>query len=330
MRSLSEIYNVHIHGPKKSLEDLTRNNNLNFKIHEIPTNPYSLVTSLLPLGRNLTVKNLWVPHYNVPWRGVENLFVTVHDVLHARTDIIPRKFVQSLYAKLTFSKIQKVSKAVIFVSTFSKTEFESIFGKPNSAYVIHNGIATTWAKLKFNRPPIINLPPYLFYIGNALRHKNLAFLIDAYLEIASVCPYDLVIAGKMDGFLTQDMHPILRREESCDRIHMLGGISQPHLESLMYYAKALVFPSLYEGFGFPPLEAMAAGTPVMVSDIPVHREVLGDSVEYFNPYQKSSIQASLMKALPRPEVDFSELYSWATAANQTKGVFAKYLPQNSY
>lgn len=323
MGALSETFAVHIHGSKKPLIELTQQNNLPFVVHDIPTEPYHLKQSILPLGNQLSLENLWVPHYNIPWRGVRNLVVTVHDILHIRTDIIPRNLLQTLYAKHTFAQIKKTAKSIIFVSAFSKAEFEGRFGVHPSSYVVHNGIAKSWANLSLSPPNKPYTFPYLFFIGSAMKHKNLSFLIDSYQEISSVCRYDLVIAGRMSGLRTRDMHPILQGNQINDRIHVLGGVSQEHLESLMFHAAALVFPSLYEGFGLPPLEALACGTPAIVSDIPVHREVFGDSVMYFDPHINQSLKNVIMNLHSKVAQHLPKQYSWQQAAAETTTILTK-------
>ena len=88
----------------------------------------------------------------------------------------------------------------------------------------------------------------------------------------------------------------------CEHIHFLGRVSDEELVRLYNQAACFVFPSLYEGFGLPPLEAMACGCPVLVSDIPVEREVCGDAALYFNPLDSENILHTITQYLNDADV----------------------------
>jgi len=309
---LSRTFEVHVHGSVEKLRELLKVNGLDFEVHEIPEEPYSLKASFLPLGTSMFVENLWVPHYNIPWRGVKNLAVTVHDVLHLRTDLISRNLSQRLYARMTMDRVRKNAKCIFFDSAFTKWEFETHVGPTSVGRVVHIGVSDRWKGLRRDPPRRTVEQPYLLFVGSQMKHKNLGFLIDTFLRNVGDWPYDLVVAGRMDQLRTKDANPILKGLVSHPRIGLLGEVPLQVLESLMYHASALVFPSIYEGFGLPPLEALACGTPVVVSDIPVHREVLGNSAIYFDPGDPESLGIAIGMI---PEAGSSGLlgnYSWET------------------
>ena len=113
-------------------------------------------------------------------------------------------------------------------------------------------------------------------------------------------------------------------DTDSDKIHFLGRISDEELVRLYNQAECFVFPSLYEGFGLPPLEAMACGCPVLVSDIPVEREVCGDAALYFNPLEPSEILRMITQYLSNADViketmrqkgyDNIQRFSWEKSA----------------
>ena len=106
--------------------------------------------------------------------------------------------------------------------------------------------------------------------------------------------HQLVIIGKHDGFISGDKSIKGQKKEN---IIITGFVDDEILIALYQSAQALIFPSLYEGFGLPPLEAMASGTIAVVSDIPVVREVCGEAGIYFNPYDIDDIREKMWKVL---------------------------------
>ena len=313
---LSAGFDIHLHGSVPRLRELVEHHHLNFQVHGIPDEPYCLNASLLPLGKSVFVENLWVPHYNVPWRGVKNLVVTVHDILHIRTDLIPRSLPQRLYARVTMERVRKNAKCIFFDSAFTKSEFEAHVGSTSAGRVVHIGVSDRWKQLRSDPPRRAFESPYLLFVGSQMKHKNLGFLIDTFMLHVDDWPYHLLIAGKMDQLRTKDSHPILNGQASHPRIHLLGEVSLQGLESLMFHASALVFPSIYEGFGLPPLEALACGTPALVSDIPVHREVLGNGATYFDPGDPGSLRDALERIPQAHSGKLPRDYSWETTGNQ--------------
>lgn len=170
--------------------------------------------------------------------------------------------------------------AIVAVSNFAKAEAVRHFGvDPDRIAVIHSGpglIATTAHLPSVNgaggKLPLLERP-YLLFVGNLTASKNVPFLVRAYQQAGVAV--DLVLAGRP----LEDMETItgaLRETRSPQRVHIVAEPSDAEIARLYDGAVAFVFPSLYEGFGFPPLEAMARGCPVLASDIPSLREVAGD------------------------------------------------------
>lgn len=153
--------------------------------------------------------------------------------------------------------------------------------------------------------------PYFLYVGNAYPHKNLEILIRA-------TPIPLVLVGKEDFFYKRLPH--------TECTVFFGKASEEELQNLYTNATALVFPSLMEGFGLPGLEAMAVGTPVVCSDIPVFHEIYGDAALYFDPKNSEDISNKLQtiisdKKLAKLLVEKGKLqvkkYSWKEMARKT-------------
>lgn len=164
---------------------------------------------------------------------------------------------------------------------------------------------------------------FVMYLGTLEPRKNVAGIIHAFDAIAPVVEHDLVIAGA-DGWLMGEIDRALNNSSNRSRIHLTGFISEEDKWDLYRMADLFVYPSLYEGFGFPPLEALLSGTPVITSNNSSLPEVVGEWATLIDPYDTAEL-ALVMKELLNdlPEVEESvrreirEKYSWDRAARET-------------
>ncbi len=245
---------------------------------------------------------LWVPHINIPllWSG--RLLVTVHDVIFLA---MPQFFgrLKVLVARLFFARIRQSADAIAFDSHFTAAEFDRLVGKPRGVTkVIYNGIDEAW----FTPPDeTISLPPwaadpYVVCVGNLKPHKNLRALIAAFAKLAPSVPHRLVVIGQRDGFITGDKEAERLGAALGDRIVFTGHLPFETLRLVVSRAALLVLPSLYEGFGLTPLEALASGCSVTAADIEVVHEVCGNAVTYFNPHETEDVARAILDSLQRP------------------------------
>lgn len=256
---------------------------------------------------------MWSPHYNIPIFYKGKIVVTVHDVFHLAMPQFVKGCHKRLYAKFMFQMIKYRADKIICVSKFTASELKKYVGIDQSNIkVIYNGIDEEWFNIKIGKP--IHNKPYLLYVGNVKPHKNLINLVKAFDLIKDKIPHDLIIVGKKDGFITGDNNIFKLTEKMSDRVIFTGYIDDNLLKQYYKQADLLIFPSLYEGFGLPPLEALAIGTRVICSDIPVLKEICGDMVEYFNPLDIKSISKSIIKNIIidiKPEnINLLDKYNW--------------------
>jgi glycosyltransferase involved in cell wall biosynthesis len=162
---------------------------------------------------------------------------------------------------------------------------------PDKTHTVHNCIHSRLIRLDASRIKehlqklLINRRPYMFYPANFWPHKNHQMLITAYgmyLSRNPECGIDLVFTGALDG-VQKDLKDKVRRMALEKRIHFLGYLSEDQLTAVWEGCSLLVFPSLYEGFGIPVLEAMQFGKPVICSNVTSLPEVAGDAALYFDP-----------------------------------------------
>ncbi len=211
----------------------------------------------------------------------------IHDVsFKVYTDMVAKR--DLFFLNKLIPRAVRQSDKIIAVSRFTKKEIIKYYAVADEKItVIHN--ATDLKPLLYDEKKLrkkYHLPQkYVLTMGTMQPRKNIPFLIEAFARIAADVPdVSLVLAGKkgynFDDKIAalQKKHPSLRT-----RIIFTGYIDEVDKYAIYNMAKAFVFPSLYEGFGLPILEAFVAGVPVAASDIAPHREVGGDAVLYFDP-----------------------------------------------
>lgn len=174
---------------------------------------------------------------------------------------------------------------------------------------------------------------FLLFVGTVEPRKNIATLLRAFEEVLRVReqPLQLVIAGRK-GWLVDDLFESLRRSPAAENILCTGYLSDQDLCALYSSCTALIYPSIYEGFGLPPLEAMACGAPVIASNIPAIKEVVGAAALLVSPESAEELAHSLLELLDSPSIR-KELttagvkrvaqFSWAHTATATQSVYAE-------
>ena len=240
----------------------------------------------------------WSPHFNVPIFPIraKKKIVTIHDLFHLafRQEL---SFIQSSYAYCLLFFATKTSCRILTISTFSKSEIIKFFkGASPKIELIYCAVDYSKFYLDMNKtlPPQVikkySLPiEFILYVGNVKPHKNVVNLLLAVKKLPNV---NLVIVGKKEGFIINDnkvMQLIEQDEDLEKRVFFTGYIDNKEITSLYNLANVFVFPSLYEGFGLPPLEAQACGCPVISSNAASLSEVCGDSVLYCDPYDVDDI-----------------------------------------
>lgn len=170
---------------------------------------------------------------------------------------------------------------------------------------------------------------FVLFVGSLEPRKNLRRLLEAYASIPESlrCDTPLVIAG-FSGWKNEDLFSIFNHMR--DSVFLLGHISEEDLAGLYNLATVFVYPSLYEGFGLPPLEAMACGAPVVTSDIPVLRETCGEAALFTHPEDTDSIATGIRMLLcdEKKRRDLSRLgtehaarYSWNATTTRYRELF---------
>lgn len=235
------------------------------------------------------------PHFNVPYFFSGKFIVTIHDLIiqrfpDSRATTLPLPFYKlKLWVfKKIFLRAVKRAEKIIVPTEFVKSDLLKLCPELKNISAVHEGyfkLAKEETLENFNLPPT----PYLFYVGAAYPHKNLENLVKAFLLLRHDFHCHLVIAGRRDFFMKR----LEEQVKEYASITFRGEVSDPELAKLYENATALVFPSLYEGFGLPPLEAQSFGLPVVSARSSSLPEVLGDSALYFDPHDVNSLTNAL-------------------------------------
>lgn len=306
------LYNVQILSPDfdilllGNVEELERFSSSRITIRDFRTPIYSMKEQLIYPQIVPVCDLFWSPHFNVPLLPIKarKRLVTIHDVFHlAHWSTLSLK--QKLYAKVVYHAAVEKSDAIITVSEFSKKEVLKYISSTveSKLHVIHNGGAKVSQDLWIRQE---QKEHYFLFVGNVKPHKNLRNALRAFNQFCMANPtsnFKFYIIGKREGFITGD-HDVATELASMpdmkDRVVFTGFVTDEELQQYYRRAYCLVFPSLYEGFGLPPLEAMALGTPVICSNVASLPEICGNAAIYVDPMDIASIEQAMRLAVEEP------------------------------
>lgn len=269
--------------------------------------------------------------------------VTVHDLGYLR---FPEAHTRGQRLALRLSTVwsARVAQRVIAVSHATRDDLVRRARVPaDKISVVHHGVRMS-AKRKAQSDRDLSIavtaapdtpnsrPPYFLYVGTIQPRKNLIRLIEAFAAFSlqpSALGVHLVIAGKR-GWLAEGIERRAAELGVAGRVRFLGYVPDEELPALMAGALGFVFPSLYEGFGMPPLEAMACGTPVVVSSSSSLPEVVGDAGLVVSPDDPEDLAEALHRVLTDAELrerlharglQQARRFSWRDTAERTLAVY---------
>jgi glycosyltransferase involved in cell wall biosynthesis len=311
-----------------------------WEIVEVDAAGYSVHEQLLmPLAtRRARVDVLHVPHYVVPLLFPGRLIVTIHDIIHVLfPEFLPSGF-GLVYARFMIRAAIRRGRRVITVSESTAADLQRLFGASGERLrVIPNGVSEEFLRPADPRRDEAILaelgvsPPYLLHVGNDKPHKNVTSVLKAYQLLVHDQEGEsppLVMAGAFppDGQTAERA----RAMGLGDRVRCLGHLERCRLAALFRGATAFIYPTLYEGFGLPVLEAMACGVPVVAGNVAAVREIAGDAVVRVNPRDLMELSTALRRLLSHPEArrQLSEEgrtaaleYRWRKSAEATLAVY---------
>ena len=321
----------------------------NFKkiLADVPWYSLSEQVKLPKIFEKQSLDLLHVPHFNAPifYKGL--FIITIHDLIHHQfsessvTTKNPLIFkIKRFGYRFVINYAIKNSQKILVPSNFVKNELIKTFGvNPQKITVTYEAAEEEYfqkSNVKSQRSNVLEKfsirKPFLIYVGNAYPHKNLEKLLEAFkilttnyelktINLILVCPRNVFLKRLQENIEEQGLE---------DQVSLTGYIPARELSIIFRQAKTYVFPSLSEGFGIPGLNAMAAGLPVICSNIPTLKEVYGDAALYFNPHNPKDIAAKIQEVITNQQLS-SDLvekgreqvkkYSWQKMAQETLDVY---------
>jgi len=252
------------------------------------------------LRRRLGAAVVHFPANIGPLLAMDGAVLTIHDLSFLRERSWYRSNRAAYYAHAV-RRSARLAARVIADSHATASDVADLLGVPQDRIdVIPLGVGEAFhpaaAEQQAGVRERYGLPERFFlFVGTLEPRKNLVRLIDAYSRAAPSCGEDLVIAGR-DGWKVAPIRAAAAASAHAQRIHFPGFVADEDLPALLSAARAFVWPSLYEGFGLPPLEAMACGTPVVTSNTSSLPEVVGDAALQVDPDDVDTLADALLTA----------------------------------
>jgi len=259
-----------------------------------------LKQSFILLKLKRVVELFFFPHVNLPAYVPQNTIVTIHD-LRPLTKFWDRGELKRKIFLFYLKRALKKAKGIITISHTVAQELDRRFNVKNKVEVIYNFVNDKFTEngcnCKNEAHPLIN-DNYILYVGARKRHKNLENLILAFYEIKDRAKVKLVIAGAKDNKSVEDeIDQLIRTLNLRGKVIEILSPTDEILINLYRNARLFVFPSFFEGFGMPPLEAISLNCPAITSNIPVLREILGEKIACLDPYDISDMATKIQRAL---------------------------------
>ena len=308
------------------------------KTRTVSANPF--VRLGFQLGAQLREDHPDLVHvqYTAPLRCPVPIVVTVHDVSFLEHPEFFSAFRQKQLA-ITVERTVRRAARIVTCSNFSRDAIASAYQlDPETIHVAHNAFAPGFQPTDHRRAKSIVrerygiAAPFLLCVGNLQRRKNQSGLIKAYESLIQAHPehrQDLVFVGK-DTDQSAEIRDLARQSSVKDRIHFTGFVPDEILPALYNASDLFVFPSFYEGFGIPLLEAMACGRPIACSNRTAMPEVAGKTAVLFDPGSMQSIgqalhdmlvNLDLCQKLGEAGLHRSRSFSWDATATTVLDVY---------
>lgn len=298
---------------------------------------YGEQTSFLWALKKINPDLVHFTHFSRPIFFGGRSVVTIHDLTHL---FFPGEKMKSFFKKwaygLVLSHSCRTAEKIIAVSENTKKDLRKFLGiAPHKIEVIYEGVEANYREvgpeeIERVRKKYHLTKPYILYIGVWRVHKNLVGLIKAfgYLKNKYNPNIDLVVGGKHDSGTS--VFETIKKFNLKDNVLLPGFVAEEDLPALYSGAELFVFPSFYEGFGLPILEAMSCGVPVVCSNTSSLPEVAGEAAQYFDPYNPEEmaeairevlINKGLAETLRQKGFERVGNFSWHRMAKETLSVY---------
>jgi len=331
---------------KKDLEIMDKHN---FEIISLETkNRFSWNFLTLPLSLRKKPVDIYLTQYITPWfvQKKVKIVTIIHDISF---NFYPQfiKFWDLLFLKILIPRSLKRADKIIAVSKFTQDEIIKYYKvDPKKVDWFHNAVSEDFLVQDISEEKIktikkkYNLPErYILYIGTLQPRKNIPAIIEAFTLLKTeinlklkLNSLKLVIAGGKSHNYDELIDEVVKKNNLAEDVFFPGYIDEEDKAGILKGADIFVFPSFYEGFGMPIIEALSLGVPVIVSDIPPHREIAKDAVLFFKPeipgeltqrIKEVAVNDLVRNSLSRNGKIQAEKFSWQKTAQKLLEIFSK-------
>jgi len=297
--------------------DFTNNTNIQKVVADIPWYSWQEQLKFSKIIKKEKIDLMHFPHWNVPLFYNKPFVVTVHDLImyhyprhEASTHGVFVYWLKDKLHRLVLRHAVRKAKQIIVTSEFTKQDLHKTLGVPEEKMMVIYQSPFQISNFKFqisNRAQNLKdkvvterfgvHQKYVLYVGNAYPHKNLEGLLKAWKIFCDKYgeDYQLVLVGKKNFFYNKIISNLTIWQ--CSNVIFTDYVTDEELSNLYQNASLYVFPSLYEGFGLPPLEAMSYGIPVASSNASCLPEILGEGALYFDPLNYEQMAEIIYKGL---------------------------------
>ncbi len=225
-----------------------------------------------------------------------------HDIIYFEKGLKFRefRFFDNLHHKIMIPVAAKFSAIDLTVSDFTASRMKTLLGiKPQKIRIIKEGVESSFRQIENKK--VLNRvidkyglkKPFFFYSGSLSPRKNMQAVVKAFSQIKEQIPHNMYFTG-CDSWNDRDVYCAMDKHQLNGRIKVLGLLTDEELVAMYNLADGYLYPSLYEGFGLPILEAQACGCPLITSDIPSCREVAGEGALIVDPHDISAIAGAML------------------------------------
>ncbi|MFQ1840371.1 glycosyltransferase family 4 protein [Aeromonas veronii] len=267
------------------------------------------------------------PGFNAPIFNLNRYIFTIHDLNHVDTSY-NSSFFKRIYYKFIMKRACHKAKKVLTVSEFSKKRIVEWSGIASGKIVnVGNGVDVEFNQ---NAKPCLLGYKYLLCVSNRKLHKNEPRLLQAFAKASIDKNIKLLLTGKIND----ELNLLIKELKITERVEFTGFIEDGDLPGLYTGALGLVFPSLYEGFGLPVVEAMASGIPVLTSNVASLPEIAGDAAILVDPTSTEKIKQGIEQLVNNQALrhqlialglERAKLYSWDKVAEKVNAVLQEAL-----
>ena len=335
---------LHVLCPRSTLSDLPETDALNLIPCTDGRSPLATLQRSIAMAKHLRQRKPDILHYPASFMRLmggapskdTKMLLTVHDLSFLREPEWFRSN-RSMYYRSMIRRSASRATRILVDSKATALDLQELLEVDSSKI----DVAPLGVDARF-RPAseaditraqeIYDLPEAFFlYVGTLEPRKNLPRLIEAYDRIAATCDHDLVIAGR-EGWKFAGIYEAATNARHSTRIHFIGFVDDSLLPALLSAASVFVWPSLWEGFGLPPLEAMACGTPVVTSNTSSLPEVVGDAALRVQPEDVEAISeamrslagdAELRASFERLGLERASKFTWERTAELTCAAYCR-------